>query len=134
MDLQKSNYKCLECGVEMVEKTGKFGPFFACPEWDPEGDGCPGHVFYPPNAWRVASRSTKGRIYSVKEIEGKLYCDCMAGMKQRVECNHKKRVREAYNIDNSDRKALEEMFNSMKDRGFFKDYNSFSDWEKSGRK
>ena len=136
MDSLKFNdYTCLECGTRLVKMQGKFGEFYACPKWKQDGTGCRGHTFnLNSHSWKVASKTQPRVMYLVRFENGKLYCDCPASSFKKIECRHKKAIKEKYGINESTGKEMEETFYQMKKAGHFKDFSTFEEWQRRGEK
>lgn len=47
--------ECPNCRVTLAQKDGKFGIYYACPNWRSDGSGCEGFKWFPPKG------TTKGR-------------------------------------------------------------------------
>lgn len=94
--------QCSTCGATLIERTTNNGrTIYACPNWQPNGKGCPGMI-YDPNReedhkkiyprvvirWNVPSRSEKGKNRTVEIYEsGDIRCNCIANSMGR-ECRH----------------------------------------------
>lgn len=123
------NYKCISCGVPMTKKkTDKGVAYYACSNW---GAGCKGHIFNPDHmTWKMASDSLPGKLYGVREKDGKLHCDCPAGGRKKIECKHKKRIREHYSIIDEEKSPTAKAFYELKKKGLFKDYSTYAEWQR----
>lgn len=40
--------KCPHCQATLIEKEGKNGKFYVCPNWKKDGSGCEGIIEFPP--------------------------------------------------------------------------------------
>jgi len=39
---------CSKCNTPLVKKVGKNGIYYACPNWNKDGSGCEGEIWFPP--------------------------------------------------------------------------------------
>lgn len=98
------NPKCPNCGTDLIDIPGK--SYKACPNWKPNGAGCQGTVWWPPNyrksnypnkafSYRVESKSNPEHFHTVIVYEsGDMDCPCEAGQMNKF-CRHKTEILKA---------------------------------------
>ncbi len=125
-------YTCPECGTELKRKLGKV-VYYACPEWKLDNSGCAGHMYFESmDKWKIPSETSKGLMYNVeKSKDGRLFCSCPGGSINK-KCKHREKVRKHYDLDRKIKTegTMKDMFEKLQDKGLFKEYKSYEEWQK----
>lgn len=78
----------------------------------------------PVRQFRVRSKSKPDEYHLIQVFDDEeIVCDCVAGF-FKAKCWHRKLIRKYLDSISSSKK----MFNSMKKKGFFKEYKSYEEW------
>ena len=48
--------QCPHCQADLVEKQGKKGKYYTCPNWSKDGTGCEGTIWFPPRKGGLKQR------------------------------------------------------------------------------
>ena len=55
--------QCPHCQATLVEKQGKKGGYYVCPNWSKDGAGCEGTIWFPPRKSGLKQKE------SLKEVD-----------------------------------------------------------------